>query len=187
MFSWINNLALREVGAHAPNPDRIADLIEARAKPLVNALEALGAEVFYSCAGHGPWPYRGEICWPKFCFCADLSFGRQMAIDLLHNPGLHYPWLPTGYFPPFHDYTLAFHLSVVGRLKFSLGRVDEDLAWLTRYFQDFNTAHNMMSTDMPAKTGHFPRAPSVRFDPMPSMQAEQDGMTGLKSGQSRPQ
>lgn len=178
MFSWFNKLALRDVGAHSPNPDGIADLIEPRARPLVDALEALGAEVFFSCAGHGPWAYRGEICWPKICFRADLSFGQQMAADLLRNPGLHYPWLLTGYFPPSYGFTLAFHLSVCGRVRFDLQRVDEDLAWLRRYFQNFNPAHNMSSTAMPATTCHIVRAPPGRSAPIQSMHSEQDRAIG---------
>jgi hypothetical protein len=173
MFSWINRLALKNVGVHVPNPDGIADLTEPRIKPLVGALEALGAEVFVCCAGHGHRAYKGELCWPKICFRADFSFAQQMATDLFRHPDLHYLWLLTGYFPPSYGFTLAFHLSVWGYVRFDHKRVDEDLAWLRNYLQNFTAAHSMSSNEMPAKTCHIVRAPSGRFSPMPSMHSEQ--------------
>lgn len=123
----------RATGAHVPNPDHLADLVEPRARALVAALEGVGAHVFASCAGHGG---SGRVpYWPHFAFHLELDAARVLAEYLHDNPALAYRWAMVGHFMPRFGFDLGLALSIHDSRKFDVGRVDADMSLLVGWVQ----------------------------------------------------
>jgi hypothetical protein len=133
--TWMGSRGACGAEDHILNPEALADLVEPRVKPLVEALAALGAEVFVSCAGHGHRAYKGEFCWPTICFRANAEFAESLARVLYRNSRLHYLWVLTGYFPPSYDFTVSYHLSVKSRTPYAAHHIDSDIQWLGNWLE----------------------------------------------------